>query len=259
MSRPKFPAVVLSLLLLVGLAASATAQEATPPAQEASPVSHSIDVHPPDALVGDASLGEWYARWWQWAISYPVEVQPRSEGQCGFGQSGPVFFLPARFTRGIEGPVTCIVPADTSLFVPLHGVECSTVEPPPFFGRDEAALRACAEGMMTDFFDDLSLTVNGQELLTSERPLVTTPLFTFNFPENNVFGVPAGVAASVASGYNVMLMPLPDGVYELTMSGTGGEGQQMQVAYRVIVEGPQVIEPEATPDAATPDVATPTA
>ncbi|CAN5706916.1 hypothetical protein BH23CHL4_BH23CHL4_08650 [soil metagenome] len=93
----------------------------------------------------------------------------------------------------------CIVPAGMALFVPLHGAECSTVEPPPFFGRDEAALRACAEGM-TGLPGDLSLTVNGQELLTSELTQVTTPLFTFNFPENNVFGVSAGIAASVASG-----------------------------------------------------------
>ena len=29
-------------------------------------------------------------------------------------------------------------------FVPLLGSECSTVEPPPFFGRDESELRRCA-------------------------------------------------------------------------------------------------------------------
>ena len=29
--------------------------------------------------------------------------------------------------------------------VPAGGVECSTAEPPPFFGRDEEELRACAE------------------------------------------------------------------------------------------------------------------
>jgi len=258
MSHPTFRVVILSLLLFVGLAASVTAQEASPTAQETTPVSDSIEVLPADALVGGASLGEWYARWWQWIISFPIETQPTSEGQCGFGQSGSVFFLPGYFAPGIEGPVTCIVPAGMALFVPIHGVECSTVEPPPFFGRDEEALRACAEGM-TSLPGDLSLTVNGQELLTSELTQVTTPLFTFNFPENNVFGVPAGVAASVASGYNVMLAPLPAGEYEVTVSGTGGEGQQMQFAYRVIVQEPAVIEPAATPNAATPAVATPTA
>jgi hypothetical protein len=252
MFQPKFRVFILSLLLLVGLGSSAMGQEATP-------VADSVSVHPPDALVGDASVTEWYARWWQWAISFPIEIQPTSEGQCGFGQSGPVFFLPGYFTAGIEGPVTCVVPAGTSLFVPLDGVECSTVEPPPFFGRDEAELRACAEGWVDDLPGDLSLTVNGQELLTSEPPLVTTPLFTFNFPETNVYGVPAGVAASVASGYNVLLMPLPAGEYELTVSGTGSQGQQMRFVYRVIVEGPQVMEPAATPDAATPDAASPAA
>jgi len=258
MSHPTFRVVILSLLLFVGLAASATAQEASPTAQEPTPVSDSIEVLPADALVGGASLGEWYARWWQWAISFPIEVQPTSEGQCGFGQSGPVFFLPAYFAPGIEGPVMCIVPAGMALFVPFHGAECSTVEPPPFFGRDEEALRACAEGL-TGLPGDLSLTVNGQELLTSELPPITTPLFTLNFPENNVFGVSAGIAASVASGYEVMLAPLPAGEYEVTVSGPGGEGHQMQFAYRVIVQEPAVIEPAATPDAATPAVATPTA
>ncbi len=112
-------------------------------AQEATPAAAGV-VLPPDAEVEGLDLAAWSARSWQWFFSLPQEVNPFFDATgetCGYGQSGPVFFL-----AGAEGGVerSCIIPQGVYVYVPLIGSECSTVEPPPFFGRDETELRRCA-------------------------------------------------------------------------------------------------------------------
>ena len=67
--------------------------------------------------------------------------------RCGYGQAGPVFFLVQSGEEAAER--TCTIPAGTALLLPLLDASCSTVEPPPFFGRDEAELRACTEALFT--------------------------------------------------------------------------------------------------------------
>ena len=56
-----------------------------------------VTVLPPDAEYAGVSRAEWSARFSQWALSLPPEVNPNFDPtgeQCGYGQSGPVFFLP---------------------------------------------------------------------------------------------------------------------------------------------------------------------
>jgi hypothetical protein len=69
--------------------------------------------------------------------------------------------------------------------------------------------------------------------------------------------VSEGVALSVSDGYNFIIAPPPPGEYEIVVSTTFEDGTEpFTGTVRVIVEAPQVIEPEATPEGGTP-VATP--
>src|SRR5215212_1956031 len=128
--------LVLALIALAVLGHTAWAQDATP-------VPAGV-VLPPDAEVAGLSLAEWETRWWQWFESLPEASNPsldKTGERCSYGQSGPVFFL-ASAPASVER--TCTVPRGATLLVPVIDAECSTVEPPPFFARDEAELRACA-------------------------------------------------------------------------------------------------------------------
>lgn len=232
--------LVVLTILLTGLSAPVTAQEATP-----ATAAGEITVVEPDESYAGASLGEWSARWWQWTFSFPMEMSPSFDStgeRCGYGQSGPVFFLPGNY--GAPGTVTCVVPEGTAIFVPVFGVECSSVEPPPFFGRNEEELRACVASFADDAFTDLQARINGEEVPDLEDYRSSSPVFPLPFPANHVFfEVPkevSGVALAVADGYSFIIAPLPPGEYEIVTSSG---------AYRVIVEAPQVIEPEATPGA----------
>lgn len=242
---------IVSLTLLAGLTAPITAQEATPVAGE-------VTILPPDESYGGATRGEWDARWWQWAVSMPEDINPNfdtSGERCGYGQSGPVFLLPGSFT-GEPASVTCVVPEGAAIFVAAGGSGCSTVEPPPFFGRNEEELRACAMAN-TDAIVDVQASINGEEVPDLESYRSSSPLFTLNFPADNFYGVPEGVALSVSEGYNFIVAPPPPGEYEIVVSALfEGEPAPFEGTITVIVEEPQVIEPEATPEGGTP-VATP--
>src|SRR5215210_5787367 len=125
--------LVLALVALALGGQTAAGQDATP--------ALTAVVLPPDAEVEGLSLAAWKARWWQWFFSLPEESNPlfdETGERCGYGQSGPVFFL-AGAPTSVER--ACTVPLGLTILVPVTGAECSTVEPPPFFGRDEAELR----------------------------------------------------------------------------------------------------------------------
>ena len=63
-------------------------------------------------------------------------------------------------------------------------------------------------------------------------------------PEQNLFGAPAGVAASVGVDYQLILDPLPEGEHVVTFSDPA-----VTVTYRLIVAAPRIAEPDATPAA----------
>lgn len=246
---------VVSVSLLAVLVAPAVAQEATPGTQVAG-----VTVLAPDASYAGATRGEWDARSWQWVVTMPEAINPGFDTtgeRCGYGQSGPVFFLPGAYVPETFER-TCVVPEGVALFVGIGGSECSTVEPPPFFGRDEAELRACAASY-TDTITDVSVTINGEAVPNLDAYRTASPMFTMIFPEDNFFGVPAGAALSVSDSYSILLAPLPPGEYEITGSATFAGEDTLESTTRVIVVSPQIIEPPAaSPEAGTP-VASPAA
>ena len=183
-------AAVVSASVLAGLAVAGST-EATTPADtisetsvattadavaEASvataPETAAVEVLPPDEPWGGLTRDEWQARRWQWNLSLPEDVNPQNDstGQaCGYGQSGPVFFLPG------SGP--CVVPEGTAIYVVVASTTCSTVEPPPFFGRNEEELRACTTAEI-DGVTNLHAVVDGREIRDLESYRVASPLFT---------------------------------------------------------------------------------
>jgi hypothetical protein len=180
-------------------------------------------VLPPNAHPHGKSYGQWSAAWWQWFLSIPTDRHPGLDptGQfCAEGQSGKVVFLAA---NGATDPVPCTVRPGTAVFLAMANAECSTVEPPPFFGYTEQELRMCAK-CFADHIDPSSLqvTLDGQALENLERYRVVSPLFTFSYPADNIFGIPNGPATgeAVSDGYWIYLAPLSAGEHTLSFSGS---------------------------------------
>lgn len=72
-----------------------------------------------DGPVDGATLGQWTARWWQWAIGQDIEPYLDPDGRfCEAGQGGPVWFLAG--TDGSFAPRrTCVVPEGKYLLLPI--------------------------------------------------------------------------------------------------------------------------------------------
>ena len=99
MSRLRFRGLLIagsSALLLSSLALTDMAVATTEPAPEPG----AVEILPPDESFAGATLGEWGARWWQWMVSLPEDIHPALDTtgeRCGYGQHGPMFFLPPSF------------------------------------------------------------------------------------------------------------------------------------------------------------------
>jgi hypothetical protein len=175
-----------------------------------TPEAAAVEILPPDELWGEATRGEWDARSWQWFLSLPPDFDA-SGRRCGLGQFGPVFFLP-----GSEAPeFTCVIAEGTAIFVKLAGVECSTIEPEPYFGRTEDELRACAIDSLGGEVLDFQARINGQDVADLDTYQSVSPLFTITFAEGNRFDMPPGVGQSVAAAYSFIIAPPPPGEYEI--------------------------------------------
>ena len=203
-----------------------------------------IAVLPPDEPWAGLSRSEWEVRAWQWVASMPEDVSPWRDTtgeRCGYGQSGPVFFL-----TGAADEITCVVAEGTAILVSSIGTECSTLEPPPWFGRTEDELRACASAEI-DPYTDVRASINGQEVADLGSYRISSPLFTLTFPENNVFGAEPGVAQSVSDSYSFIIAPPPPGEYEIATSAMHPDTPEpWAMTVNLVVEAPQVIEPVTT-------------
>jgi hypothetical protein len=246
---------LVSVLVAVLLGLVAAGHE-TPSgfAQEATPAAAGF-VLPPDAEVDGLDPGAWSARSWQWFFSLPEEINPFFDATgalCGYGQSGPVFFLAGSF---VSVERSCVIPVGVHIFVPLIGSECSTVESPPFFGRDEDELRQCASEAVDQAesavdMSAMAVTVDGETVAGFASYRAATPLFRLWLPEENLLGADQSVAESVADGYQVMLSPLSLGEHEVAITIPGPQGEEpVTIAYTLTVVSGSSDEATGTPSA----------
>src|SRR5215203_7166902 len=244
--------VLLVLVMVFGARGSASVL-----AQNATPVTDADLgelVLPPDAPAYGLTYAAWTARFAQWTHSLPAAINPAADPtgeRCGLGQAGPVFFL---VQAGDEDAIerTCTVSAGTALLLPLLDASCTTVEPPPFFGGDEAELRACTEALFAAPAE-LSAVVDGVAIPDLERYRVQSDLFTVALPAGNWLDVEPAVIQGVADGYWLLLAPLPVGEHELQFGGSFPNSDfSTEVTYHLIVGEPVGTAPANDIPAATP-------
>jgi hypothetical protein len=203
-------------------------------------VSAGGNVAPPGSRSHGMSYAERAAAWWRWAIALPASGHPLfSSGNvdCSVGQSDHVWYLAGAFAPAPDPPRACDIPSGTALFLPLVNVDCSTLEADPFFGANEAELRACVRQFG---FTDLHASIDGAEIDNLNSFLVESPLFSVVPPVGgNILGVPGGTEGDfVARGVHVLLRPLPVGTYTVAFGGTitlGEEAFVLDVTYELTV------------------------
>ena len=185
------------------------------------------------------TYAEWSAAWWQWALSIPSDHHPLTDtADCSTGQSGPVWFL-----GGYFGSTTaarhCNIPPGKALFFPILNVECSTLEPPPFYGSNEQELSDCAKSFV-DPAVNLFAEIDGVAVRNLGQYRTQSPLFSFSVPEPNVLFVAGpAIGQSVSDGYYLLVPPLPVGEHTLHFGGTFPQFDfTIDVTYNITVVAP---------------------
>jgi hypothetical protein len=191
-------------------------------------------VLPPDSRVQRLTYGGWSARLWQYVFSIPAPQSPLTGGtgtHCIFKRVGNVAMIMG--DTAINEPLECQVPAGTMLFFVIVASECSTLEPPPFYGGNEAELTACAQSFVPE---NLQASIDGVEVQNLDQYLFTSPLYEFTLPEDNVFGLPAGTTGeSVSHGAWLLLAPLNPGMHTIHLYGSLPDGFTSVQTYELTV------------------------
>ncbi len=166
---------------------------------------------PANARVHGHSLVDLASAFTLWAFGTSAEVNPIVGGRCERSPIDPnVWFLPV--SLGGESVSTCQVPPGAFLVVTPGFIECSTIEPEPFFGSDAIALAGCVD----DWFDLL----NRADVILDGRPvenldeyaLTTRPVM---LPSNNLISTESGL--SLSKGYFLLMSPLSRGTHTLRL------------------------------------------
>jgi hypothetical protein len=206
MKRIKIQYVLLGTLVLLLLAVSIAVARGIPNA----------GVLPPNNRVEGRTDGEWSAIWWQHLFAIPASQNPLmgvTGDSCIVDQVGNVALVFADPQAGQT--IHCQVPLGTKLYLDIVSIECSTLEPDPFHGENEAELRACAKGFT---ITDLQAKIDGKPVKNLERYIHDSPLFDLSMAEDNILEVPAGsTGQSVSNGAHLMLNPLSPGTHTVNL------------------------------------------
>jgi hypothetical protein len=177
---------------------------------------------PSAAAVPDKKLGDSLGVMWKKVLETPTPQNP-------FGGGGPLCVDLGGVVAPFGGPgaesITCAVKPGTKVFVAAWSAECSTLEGPPFFGSNEAELRACARAVNAGIAtSDVIVVLDGRRVPVTE---VTSGLVRLDLPADNIFGAAAGTGPpgmpylSVADGWVALLHPLTPGTHTITLNISG--------------------------------------
>jgi hypothetical protein len=196
--RRAVPAVAAVAIALIGLviAPPATADQERHGHQKGG-------FEPVHRLAGSTG-GELMRDWWETVLEIPGATNPINFGNpelCfGVGRRGKVATVAA-----VNPTATCTIKAGQPLFLPTFNLECSSAEPPPFFGATEAEQRACVEAFKTDpnvLAINLSLDGGPAQDIHDDRFWDITPQGEVVFPQGAVFDATPGPATFVGGGWS---------------------------------------------------------
>jgi hypothetical protein len=175
----------------------------------------------PQSSPYDLTYGQWSAKWWQWALSIPNDVNPINDHNgtyCTSNQNDKsVWFLAG--SGGGKVTRDCSMPSGKAIFFPIMDVECSYPENPT--AKTESELRQCAHADQ-DTVTHLTLSIDGTNIENLTAFRTDSPLFNFTTPDNGIFDLHSVNSQAVSDGYFVMLKPLPVGTHEIHWSGVLG-------------------------------------
>jgi hypothetical protein len=193
---------------------------------QAGSVQNQPEIYPHNSKPFNATMGEWFERYWIWMASIPKSIHPREDTtgkNCGTYQNGPVWFLdPPVGLSKIKGPFPCEIPEGKAIFVPLLVGECDrTIQKSNQTDKD--ILDCAREGNQPGFtnfkIDGKPIVVIKQLSKADEQYRLyrtTSDFFNITWVENNKVNATPGIYRAVADGYIAIAKPLSLGNHNMS-------------------------------------------
>jgi hypothetical protein len=247
----------------------------SPAARALGAAALAVTMAAPATAQADATLNRWSGQWWQWAFSLPaVPVgggsthplvgndadygDPDLFEFCGNGQQGKLWFLGGDFAGSGE-PIerTCVIPAGTTVVLPVVNFECSTAEgdaePTDPKWKQARDLKNCTKpigdllsgtarfGRMTSGPGAATPTYDLKDIPVQR--LITDGPYSVYFPPDNVIGLTdplVNPSLAQADGQWVVLRPaqLKPGRYRIEFTGAFDGQLLFNGTYNLIVAWP---------------------
>jgi hypothetical protein len=175
------------------------------------------------------SFGEWTVRWWQWAVSSPIDINPivdETGRYANMNQSGPVWFLAGTPGENRIPIRECTVPTGKALLFPVINYEINQLEDPHL--RTE-------EAMVKHVVDDINDIINKEAIVDGKsiptyRVQSYPKVFSLDVCKDNWLGISPGIIKAAADGYWVFLKPLEAGKHEVYFHGSCSGGLRNSTA-----------------------------
>lgn len=180
-----------------------------------------------DSNPNGASYQDWTARYWQWLLSVPSDVNPvyyKDGSNCYKNQpEGNVWFLVGE-TEGIAVR-TCSVPEGKAIFMPIIEVECDTATDDSLETEEEFS--TCVDEALGNV-SKVEATIDGNPITGLDDYKVRSGIVDVEVPELNLLAG-SGTLKLMTDGYWIMINPLPKGEHvielraEVTQDAPPGE------------------------------------
>ncbi len=157
---------------------------------------------------------------------YWAQIYSLFASEDPFGENGnPCMTVAPRVLQEAGSGFTCTVEQGTA-FTTSMGTACSSVEPPPDFGADETAQRACALASDQAFLRELRLSVDGGDPIDIHQRRFErfSPQRSVQIPEDSLLGLPPGPATLTAHGWGAVVRNLGVGEHTVTLNAVFGDG-----------------------------------
>jgi hypothetical protein len=175
------------------------------------------------------SFGEWTVKWWEWAVSLPIDISPivdETGKYANMNQNGPVWFLAGTLGENKMPIRNCVIPFGKGLLFPVINYEINQLEDPNL--RTENA-------MVKHVVDDINDIINKDAIVDGNRiptyRVQSSPkVFPLYVCKDNWLNISPGLIKAAADGYWVFLKPLDTGKHEIYFHGSCSGGLRNSTA-----------------------------
>jgi hypothetical protein len=178
----------------------------------------------------------WTTKWWRWFLSIPKFNSPAmNNGQknSDVEQSDPnVWFMASTIGGRVERTIK--IPSGKAVLLPVINVTISNSEDPSL--NTDTDMISFVRRHMDDIVKKQA-SIDGEDLLISEKFRAQSPPFDFSYPPNNIFGAQEGPTRGAGDGYWIFMRPLQPGKHTIRTYGSCMSGKiQIDASIQLIVE-----------------------